>query len=657
MMLKDLEIKVEADHLESLTKATGLNAIAELIWNSLDADSKQISIKYTKDAMDSIETIFVEDDGHGIRYEEADNVFSTLGGSLKKQSLKSPNYRLLHGKEGKGRYKALSLGDLIEFQSVYNERGKYKRFTLLLDRNNLKRVKISTVDDLSGFSTTGFRVIIQNVNKKNTSFLLKDDAVHELQKLFAIYFSAYPDFYIDYNGIRLDFTKQIKNKCETSINYQAQDGVNYEFIFKIIEWSSECEKRLYYCNNAGVCYFESKLGIKARIPITLYIVSDYIEELRRQNVIEELDIVLIDITEKAKKYAREYILNRLHEYSKDFIDDLKREEIYPYTSPVSPEDKVESAKRQVFDIVALNVNEFVPSFNEQDKPNKKLTMTLLKQALENNAAGLHKILHEVIKLPDNRIAELSEILDKTSLDSIIDIMTEITDRLRIIYEIRQLLFDEKYKGKIKERKNLQKILIHETWLFGDDYTLGAQDVNLKNVLKAHLKWIGRNEFEEIILSEDNSKLKDIPDICLFKQYSLGEGGCFRNLVIEIKRPSKIITGIEIQQIMKYATAVQNDNRFEKEKTKWVFYLLATELDESAEMQCQSTDRPYGHLLKAQNMDVYVYKWNRLLNEAHTRHQYLKEKLNYNILENEEGIQLLKRRYEEYLPADIECDKL
>ena len=73
---------------------------------------------------------------------------------------------------------------------------------------------------------------------------------------------------------------------------------------------------------------------------------------------------------------------------------------------------------------------------------------------------------------------------------------------------------------VLERKHLHKIIAKETWLFGDEYTYGVDDVSLKNVLKANLQYIGRSDFEEIVNSEDNEELNEIPDVCLWRQYSL-----------------------------------------------------------------------------------------------------------------------------------------
>ena len=45
-MPKIIDLGVEKDHIESLTRASGITAISELIWNSLDSDATIINIEY-----------------------------------------------------------------------------------------------------------------------------------------------------------------------------------------------------------------------------------------------------------------------------------------------------------------------------------------------------------------------------------------------------------------------------------------------------------------------------------------------------------------------------------------------------------------------------------------------------------------------------------
>lgn len=51
---KPLKIVATADHINSLTQASALGAISELIWNGFDASSQRVDISYTFNKMDGL---------------------------------------------------------------------------------------------------------------------------------------------------------------------------------------------------------------------------------------------------------------------------------------------------------------------------------------------------------------------------------------------------------------------------------------------------------------------------------------------------------------------------------------------------------------------------------------------------------------------------
>lgn len=231
-------------------------------------------------------------------------------------------------------------------------------------------------------------------------------------------------------------------------------------------------------------------------------------------------------------------------------------------------------------------------------------------------------------------------------------MTEIKNRLNLISGLEQIVYDDNVGFAVKERKHLHKIVIKETWLFGDEYTLGADDITLKNVLKAYLKdALNRDDFQEVYDSEDNSELNTIPDVCLWQQYSLGSAGK-ENLVIELKKPNKKAGFIEKTQIESYASKVTNDSRFPKDKTKWKFILLVKDVKPELESSMNQKNRKYGHIIEGDNYDVYIFSWGTILSEAKIRHEYIKEKLSINLQDNEKGLNYLRNKYKEYLPDDF-----
>jgi hypothetical protein len=651
-MPKIIDVGVEQDHIESLTRASGITAISELIWNSLDADSTEIKIEYVKNKLGGYENLMIIDNGLGIEYAKAQDVFGRLGGSEKKHTNTSPNGRHYHGKEGKGRYKSLALGDLVKFTSVYQNGESLKEFTVTFDRNNLSHSNFSDLKTLSkGNTETGFKVEIQNVNQENVNQALDVKFRKEIEQKFASYWINYNDFNIYFNGNKLEFESLIKNTNET--DFLVEDGeLSYRFVIKIIEWSFDIKKKTYLCNTKGVPFKELNLGIRSTIPISIFIQSIYVEKLHRENLIdlENFDDILQGAYGEAKKFAREYVRKRLHLYSGEFINELKSKGLYPYKE--NADSLVEESKRQVFDIVALQVNEYLPDFESQDDKSKKFTLSLIKEALEKDSSSLQRILTEVIELPDEKREELVEILEETSLSSIIDTMTEIKNRLRFINGLEELIYNKDLNKNVLERKHLHKILVNETWLFGDEYTYGVDDITLKNVLKEYLKHLGRTDFEEIVNSESNTDLQIIPDVCLWRQFPQGIPGHKTNLIIELKKP-KVDAGVnELMQIKLYAARISKDKRFPKEKTKWKFLLVTKDIKSDIESELEQTDRKYGHVVATDLYDVYVLTWGHILNEARTRYEFIKEKLNLNLMDNQQNLDYLKSKYSEYLPNEL-----
>lgn len=645
-MTKTLNVKVQGDHIESLTNVSGATALMELIWNSLDADASEINITTISNALGP-ESIEITDNGHGMTYERATEAFENLGGSQKKRLKLSPNNRAYHGEEGKGRYRAFGLGNLIVFKSFYKDNGQSKFFEINLERSSLTQPAIGDLLTRKQDAKTGVQIMIQNLDVKKVNKAFSPESIAWIEEKLALYFQQYPTFNIKINGKILDFKSLIVNEHSEDLEL----GKNSKI--RIVEWARPCEKKLFYCNENSISFGETSLGVHTSgINISAYIVSDYIGTLHSQNLlnIAELDASLSVAVDESKKVIRKYVRDRIHNRGVEFIRDLKRKEIYPYKN--EPVDEVEKATRQVFDIVALNINEYLPDFSNQQDASKKLTLSLVKEALENDSHAFHSVITEVLNLPSDKMEDLKDLLETTSLSQVIDTMKEVTNRLRFLYELKLIVMDPLQNKKVLERKHLHKIVEKETWIFGDEFALGASDINLKNVLKAYLKTLGREDFESFVEAGDNSNLEEIPDVCLWKQHNNGRPGYFRNLVIELKRPTVKAGVDELSQIKSYATKVVADNRFPKDKTEWTFVLLVNEIKDEISLDCQQDNREFGHVVASSNVNVFVVEWGNLFNKAEARHQYLKEKLNYNISEDKEGLELLNARYKEYLPSDL-----
>ena len=116
-------VKVQNDHLERLSKVQKpIVAVEELIWNALDADATNVRIRFDYGARGALDRITVTDNGHGLAYEKALPAFENLGGSWKRGLARTPRNRVLHGKAGKGRFRAFALGGTVRLANAIPKR-------------------------------------------------------------------------------------------------------------------------------------------------------------------------------------------------------------------------------------------------------------------------------------------------------------------------------------------------------------------------------------------------------------------------------------------------------------------------------------------------------------------------------------------------------
>ena len=96
-----LEVQAQEDFVEKLAAARPAQALAELIWNGMDAEARKVTVEADRGPL-GISSIRVWDNGHGIAPEEAEALFTSLGGSWKRAARQSKHgERILHGEEGR----------------------------------------------------------------------------------------------------------------------------------------------------------------------------------------------------------------------------------------------------------------------------------------------------------------------------------------------------------------------------------------------------------------------------------------------------------------------------------------------------------------------------------------------------------------------------
>jgi hypothetical protein len=656
--MQTLELKVEQDHIESLAKVRNpLIAIEELIWNSLDADAEKVVVELMLNNLGGLSKIKVSDNGTGIKFAECELAFGHLGGSLKSQLQQTPGGRVPHGKLGKGRFRAFGIGRTVTWVSRYKANGVVKQFDVKGRRSSLKKFEVGDEKEASG-KTSGVDVTIDGIESNYPSLSDANRAADELSKRLALYLRKYPGIEIVYDGVRVDPTTLEKNSATYPVKFHDKEGNAVDGELTVIEWRTPTERALYFCDDGGFALEECPPGIQAPgFHFTAYLNSPLIPDLVEEGAFafEELHPVVSSILDAAKSTLRTHFRSRESARASDLVKLWQEEKIYPYEP--SEQGPLRQVEREVFDVCAVKVHEYLPNFEKTESKSKRLTFRLLREALENNPDSLQTILRQVLDLPQEQQDDLAAILGRTHLAAIINAAKTVVDRLDFIGSLDPLLFGG-FKKTLLERKQLHRILAEELWVFGEQYTLGVDDESLANVLKKHIQILDRND---LALGDRNNvtDLDDknrILDLMLYRQIPQLQPNHFEHLVIELKRPDCKLGQKELGQIENYAFSVADDERFDKGRTKWTFVLIGNDLAPFADRKCREHGREYGHIHASDDgaVNIYVKKWSTIIEEARWRYQFFKDKLELEV-GTADGLRYLRLKHGDRLPEGANGD--
>ena len=643
---KHCKVEVKKDHLNKVASGSAKTGLAELIWNALDADANNISVNFIEGEFGT-ERVVIQDDGTGISYSHAEELFVSLGGSWKSGKQRTASGRFLHGKEGEGRFKAFSLGRVVDWNVTYKEDDKYYGYTIEGRADSLDEFLLSDVEEVDK-KHTGVKVEVDELDKR-FHVIQPEMALDILAPIFALYLSNYKPVTLRVNGEKIDPKKLIKNRKTYKLTPVQHENKEIPAELEIVEWNGLTEKDLWFCDLQGfpLEQFTKQIRGVSEFGFTAYLKSEHFRKLHNDGLLSlrELETSINSLCDEAVLKIKDYFFHRSLEEAKDQLDEWKVEEIYPFKG--EPATAVEEAERKVFDIVAINVSQNLPDFKVSGKKTKQFQLSMLKHAIEKSPQDLQKILTEVINLPKGARENLAELLEDTSLNSIINASKIVSDRIHFVTGLEHLLFN--YKEHLKERSQLHRLLAKNTWMFGDAFALSVDDKSLTEVLRQHVKTQGI----DIVVNEPVKRIdkrKGIVDLMLSRQIPRNHEDELEHLVVELKRPDVVIGKKELDQIESYAFAVADDERFIGLKTKWDFWIISNKYDSFAEHKLADDRYSDGVIYQSSSkidITIRVKTWSQLIRENKHRLEFIKNKLNYNI-DSEHALDKLKKTYSEFL---------
>ena len=307
-MSKQIYVQAQADHIESLFRSSPLAAIEELVWNALDANAREVKVDLITNPLGAVEAVRVADDGTGIDARQADRLFGNLGGSWKRTFKGSgPEVRLLHGRHGRGRFKAFALGTDVEWRTTVRIGSDLLSYRL---SGTADRPGVFDLEDAPAGVTPGTEVYVSNVRATVDSLLDAGETVQGLAARFALHLKSYPDIRIYFNG--LPVTPVIVQRRTTDYKLTLEGGATAKL--EVIEWKRKFvgSGRLVFADPGGFRLHEQSAGVRSGLGIsfTAYLVSPRFPALAAENalIMDELNPEVRQYLDAARKVLKAHFL-------------------------------------------------------------------------------------------------------------------------------------------------------------------------------------------------------------------------------------------------------------------------------------------------------------------------------------------------------------
>lgn len=409
--MRTITVQVKEDHLETLARTKPMAALAELIWNALDAEATSVTVEFVANDLEGLEQIRITDNGHGLSYEDALVGFQNLGGSWKREEARTPGRkRALHGKYGKGRFRAFALGNRIEWNSAYQAGDTIEGFTIHGEAANLGEFSLSD-PALAATGAPGMVVGVYNLNPC-VDLLRGVKALSEVTDIFALYLQHYPDVRLTYDGTPID-PANAQTQCT---NYGLgelvmQNGERAWVELTVVEWNAPGKRGVWLCDQDGFVRYNALPRLHFRgFSYTAYVRSAHVATLDVEGLLEagDLAVDVRQLLDAARGKLREHFTLREAEHAQDTLEEWREQGIYPYEG--DPVTDADANERRIFNIYATHLNQILPDFATARARNKRLVLRLIQELVHTEPTRMARILDELLDFPEDKEEEVLELL-------------------------------------------------------------------------------------------------------------------------------------------------------------------------------------------------------------------------------------------------------
>lgn len=409
LRVKKITVQVREDHLELLSRARPMNALAELIWNALDAEATEVRVEFVENALSGIETVRILDNGLALPYENAFIAFRNLGGSWKREENRTViSRRFMHGQFGKGRFRAFALGNRAEWTSVYEFEGR--RFAYTITGHASAPGEFALTEPEPADAPRGMTVEIADV-PTSVSLLRGIKAQQEVTDTFALYLRQYPDVRLVYDGVPIDPVNAEDRSTDIDLGEMVmQNGERVTAAMTVVEWNLPGKRGIVLCDENGFALHHVTPRLLFRgFNYTAYLKSAHFAVLEKEGLLQLEDMTpdARQLLDAARLKLRQHFTLREVERAQETLAMWRETGLYPYRG--EPVNRDEEAERRIFDIYAAHLNQ-LNYFAESNYAMKLLLLKLVRELVDTDPIRVARILDELLAFPEEKQEEVTDLI-------------------------------------------------------------------------------------------------------------------------------------------------------------------------------------------------------------------------------------------------------
>lgn len=615
-------------------------ALCEYIWNGFEANATTVSVSFTCNSLEGIESVIVQDNGDGICYETIDDTFGAFLASSKSGlslQLKSK------ANKGKGRFSCYAFATEATWNTVVDSIDGRISYSIRINSENKNEYDVLEASHVDETIDTGTIVTITGISDLLRSDLESDELKAALLKMFAwyLYLNRKKGISIILNGTKIDFEEYIDSTASITEDVQI-DGET--FSITLIVWTEKINENFcsYYLDEDGVLHGKDTTTFNRNtinFNHSVYVKSTFfthIDNVSLTNFSSEIDgQICMDeeersILRKLKRIIQDLISKQMNDYMVGQANKAVAAMVDRKTFPFFGEGIYDQMRKRDLIQVTKAMYCVAPRIfhNLKDVQEKSLLGLLNLLLNTDERENVISIIESIVELTPLQREEFAVILKRTKLGNIVDMIKFIEDRYKVIEGLRRIVFD--LIEYANERDHIQKIVEQHYWLFGEQYNLVTADQRMQKALEEYLYILYGDRAPIATLCPDDEVLRRM-DIftCGKRRYSDGtECGIEENLVIELKAPRVKLTKTVLRQVEDYMDFIRKQPQFSSPYRTWKFVAVCGEMDDDVKSRCvaQKEKGKLGLVTQIENYEVYALTWDDIFSSFELRHSFLLEKL-------------------------------